>query len=103
MEERQIYRQPRLRLGEVARQIGTNRYYLSRHINQQYGMNFNEYINRYRIEYAQKFMLENPTSLIDRVSAISGFGSIETFSRTFKGIVGVSPDRWRNQCRHDIR
>lgn len=103
IEEKQVYRQPRLRLGELARMVGTNRYYLSRHINLVYGQNFNEYINRYRVEYAKKFMLQNPNSLIDQVSATSGFGSIETFSRTFKSIVGVSPDRWRNQCRQDIR
>jgi AraC-like DNA-binding protein len=38
-----------LKITDFARDVGTNRTYLSRYINENYGMNFSTYINRLRL------------------------------------------------------
>lgn len=83
-----------IRMSEVARQLGTNRNYLSRHINEKYGVNFSEYINRMRIEFSKEFMLKNPNLLLDNIAIECGFNTAQSFGRRFKAIEGVSPRSW---------
>ncbi|MDI9366117.1 MAG: AraC family transcriptional regulator [Flavobacterium sp.] len=67
--------------------------YLSTIINQEYNLNFNELVNKYRIDYV-KAILEMPESNLYTLEAISkkaGFSSRATFSRAFSKFEGCSP------------
>ncbi|MBP1631702.1 MAG: putative transcriptional regulator, AraC family [Bacteroidetes bacterium] len=54
-----LYLDPNLSITKVAKEIGTNRTYLSKSINLKTGQNFNEYINNYRSEHARNFIRES--------------------------------------------
>ncbi|MBC6904067.1 AraC family transcriptional regulator [Saccharophagus sp. K07] len=78
-------------------------------INRCFEQNYQEYINRFRIEEAKR-LLRDPTSqalTILEVGQRSGFNSKATFNRFFKSFVGVTPTAYREQAndyqqRHDI-
>ncbi len=102
MDEKRTFLDCELRMVDVARMLCTNRNYLSRHINEKYGVNFNEYINRMRIEYAKNYMLENPNQLLDTIAVECGFGTAQSFGRKFKAMENMTPRTWlvRNLRKH---
>jgi len=94
MEEKHTFLNCELRMVDVARMLCTNRNYLSRHINEKYGVNFNEYINRMRIEYSKQYMLDNPNQLLDTIAVECGFSTAQSFGRKFKAMEYMTPRTW---------
>lgn len=95
--ERGGYRTPGITIEHVARDMGTNRSYLSRYLNELRHVNFYEWVAQLRIEEAQSLMRTHPSMLIEQIASRVGFTSASTFSSTFKKIVGITPNKWRNQ------
>ena len=96
-EERKIYRLSDLRITMVSESIGTNRTYISRLINDEFQMNFNEFVNSYRIKEAKELLAneDNKAYTLDHIAEQSGFGSVASFLRVFKAIVGVTPGQYK--------
>lgn len=84
VKEERIYLQPNLKIEDLARLMNTNRTYIYQAINQQMGITFHEFINRQRIEYAEKLMAENPGMPINDVALHSGYTSPSSFYRNLK-------------------
>ena len=57
-----------------------------------------EYINRVRIRRACD-ALERTNFSIGDIAAGAGFGTVSTFNRNFRQIMGVSPQEWRKRAR----
>lgn len=94
-EVEKIYLNPRLKLSDVAHMVGTNRTYLSRYFNQENGSTFYDFVNNYRLRYAEQ-LLRNSESSILEISEKSGFNSLSTFRRVFSSAYGCSPNEFRN-------
>jgi AraC-like DNA-binding protein len=89
-----VFLDPDISLPSLADQIGVHSYQLSQIINEK-GMNFYEYINRLRIDYAKNLIKENLDILnIARVAFDSGFNSISAFNSAFKKFSGVTPSEF---------
>lgn len=73
-----------LNIWDVASALGTNRTYVSHIINEHIGCNFNNFVNRYRIEEAKKIIKKDPTLSLLEISELSGFGSANSLIRIFK-------------------
>ncbi|MEI6753296.1 MAG: AraC family transcriptional regulator [Paludibacter sp.] len=84
MEIKQAFLQPDISLTSVSKDLGTNRTYLSTLINQQYGVNFNTYINQYRVQYANEYIKTNPEVTREQLYQLAGFGSVSTMNRALK-------------------
>lgn len=82
-------------LDAVAQEIGVNRNYLSRYINERFHMNFSEWIAKQRVDEAQRLMKDLPETKLEEIAFRSGFSSASYFSKVFSRIVGMSPMRWR--------
>jgi AraC-like DNA-binding protein len=97
-EKENIFNQQDLRITSVAEKLNTNRTYISRLINDEFNMNFNEFVNKYRIQDAKKLILSNTNKkhTIDYIAEKSGFGSTASFLRVFKEIEGTTPSKFRN-------
>lgn len=87
---------PHLNILDVAKQIGTNRSYVSKVINESLGCNFNFFVNNYRIEEAKKLLIKRPELTIAEVSELSGFGSVNSFIRIFRSIENYTPTEFKN-------
>ncbi|MFA9389309.1 MAG: helix-turn-helix domain-containing protein [Prolixibacteraceae bacterium] len=94
MLQQHLYRRSDLKLDELARQIGTNRSYLSKAINQHSGVNFNQFVNQYRINEVQKSVQNGTDINLDILATEAGFGSISSFRRAFLTDTGMTPEKW---------
>ena len=96
--EQQLFKQKDLHISDVALQIGSNRTYLSNCINKEMNLSFSDYINSYRVKYAQSLMIV-PGNLLSQleISELSGFANESSFYRNFKKITGLTPKEWCKQ------
>ncbi len=93
MEKELLFERPDLTLTEVAQKLNTNTVVLSRVVNQQFALNFNDFINQYRVNAVIKRIADpkfkNQTLLA--IAFDAGFNSKATFNRAFKKISGKNP------------
>ena len=96
-ENEKIYRQSDLRIITVSEALQTNRTYISRMINEEFGVNFNEFVNQYRVQEAEQLLRqkENNTYTLDYIAEQVGFGSGNSFTRAFKEYKGLTPGKFR--------
>ena len=93
METDHLYRRPDLTLTTLAELLGTNPSLLSKVINKQFNLNFNDYVNRYRVEEVKKLMADKKYQQFNLLSIAydAGFNSKSTFNRAFKKVTGLNP------------
>jgi AraC-like DNA-binding protein len=99
MEIERPYLAPELTLGELATQLRTNTSWLSRVINAGCGQNFNDFINEYRVQEAER-RLRDPQFRHYTLLAVAleaGFNSKSTFNRVFRKLRGVTPSEVARQ------
>ena len=93
MTTEKVYLEPELTLTDLAKRLKTNSAVLSRVVNQCYKMNFNDFINEYRVKEVKE-QLANPSTKNLTILAIAldaGFNSKATFNRAFKKFTGQNP------------
>lgn len=95
IEEKQLFLRKDLRVADIAKELATNRTYMSLLVNSLTGSGFSDLINGYRIRYAQQLMTEHPEMVHSDVAIASGFSSRTAFLRTFKAKTGLSPTEWK--------
>lgn len=97
LEIEKIYLNPELKITDVCCMLLTNRTYLSGFINQEFGLSFNELINRYRTLQAISLMKNDSQNLtLNDIAIASGFGSISSFTRAFKNYTGINVTQYKN-------
>ncbi len=101
MEEKQLFRNKDLRIGDVATALGTNITYLSASMNGELNTTFPAFVTNYRIRYAQELMRKVPSMRLSKVAAEAGFANEKTFLRTFKTLCGVTPSEWKQEHAND--
>ena len=96
MESEKIYEDPELSLTQVAKQLKTNPSLLSKIINQGFQLNFNDFINNYRITAVKEKLQagEQKSQTLLGIAYDCGFNSKATFNRAFKKATGASPKEW---------
>jgi AraC-like DNA-binding protein len=92
MEKKKPYLDAHLRITDVSLRLFTNRTYLSNLINDEFSMNFNDFVNRYRVQHARELMDKDSTLSysLNYFSENSGFGSVSSFLRAFKQVEGIT-------------
>lgn len=96
MEQQQLYLNSELKLADVATMLNTNRNVISNCINSQHGSSFSQFVNEYRVRYAQELMRRQPDIKISEVWMASGFSTETSFFRTFKASTGKTPSEWKD-------
>lgn len=94
-KEEKLYLTDQININDIAERLGTDRRYLSRFINEHYGINFSRWISEMRIEEAKLLMEQKPDEGLEWVALQTGFSSLSYFSKVFSQVVGVSPKKWR--------
>lgn len=83
-----------LSLGEMAEALGVSPFALSRIFSKTFHMNFNQYVNDFRLEYATACLREGSDSITD-IMYNAGFQSQATFNRAFRGKYHMTPREYR--------
>jgi AraC-like DNA-binding protein len=88
-----IYENPKLTLSDVSKCLETNPKTISNSINLGFEMNFNDFINHYRIEAVKEKLKEgaHKKSTLLGIAFDCGFNSKATFNRAFKKSTSQSP------------
>jgi AraC-like DNA-binding protein len=82
--EKHIYLNKDLTIWELAKQLNTNRSYLSQMINTDYGQNFSTFVNSYRARHAENLQQSHPELSQADIAGMSGFGSVKSWKRAGK-------------------
>ena len=94
MEEQRLYLNSDLKMGDVAAKLGVHQNEVSACINSCKGYSFSQFVNIYRVFYAQLQLREHPDKKMSQVGLESGFANDTTFYRVFKTITGLTPSEW---------
>lgn len=85
-------------LDYIAEKLHLSKYYISHLINSNLNLKFNDYINNLRISKACDLLKESDMKIAD-ISEDVGFGTIRSFNRSFKNIMGCQPAEYRNAVK----
>lgn len=83
---------------ELARVAGLSPRHLQRRFTREIGMPPAAYLERVRIEAAQRALAERDDP-VDSIARRYGFGTAETLRRTFHRLVGIAPSDYRERFR----
>jgi AraC-like DNA-binding protein len=97
LQEKKLFLNPKFTLRDCAKSIGTNEKYLSSYLNKFHKMNFNTFINKYRIEQAKKLLhsTDSDKYTIEAIAQMSGFNSKSSFNSVFKKHTGLTPSEFK--------
>jgi len=100
-EQGNIYLDKDLKIWDVSGQLGTNRTYVSRIINKEFGQNFSTFVNGYRVAHAKALISTKKNYSVEEIADLSGFGSVNSLYRAFLAVGKVSLKEYRTRNRQN--
>ena len=99
MEVDEIYRDSSLTVEKVAQQFNVSNRYLSGLIHTFAQMNFNSFVNQFRIEKAKQLMArpEFDNYTLEAIGREVGFNSKTSYIHAFKIFTGVTPSVFKKE------
>jgi AraC-like DNA-binding protein len=83
-----------LNMETIASATGFKKDYFRQKFKKEFGINFPDYLNRFRLEKAKEILKTGDLPILD-VALLVGFNSHENFNRLFKKTFGQPPSDWR--------
>ncbi len=94
MRDEMLFLKPGLSLEDVADKLDTNKFYISKMVNNTFNMGFPEVVNILRVDYAEQYILNHPGAKQTEIATQCGFFSASTFNTIFKKVTGMTPKMW---------
>lgn len=96
-EEKEVYKNPHLRLSELSDELFISEKLISQAVNECTKDNISAFINSYRIKMAEKLLVDKHFShyTIDAIAEECGFSNKVSFYKAFKKIHGKSPKEFK--------
>lgn len=98
LKDQQPYLKPQYKLADLSKETGIPTYLLSAFINQEYGKNFNEFINDHRVDYLYQLFLTDEKRFsqftLEGLSKQAGFNSRNAFIASVKRKTGLTPSEY---------
>lgn len=83
-------------LNDLAKSMYTSTSTLSRFFKKSFGIHFGDFVNKVRLNYAVRELLETDKT-ITKIAADCGFSNASTFSKNFQNQYNMSPTEYRKQ------
>ena len=101
MENEKLYLNSDFTIDIFSKHLNVSRTYISQVINEKFNMNFNNYINEYRIKEARRVLTDeaNKNLTIETIALSIGFGSKSSFNSAFKKYTGITPSFYMKSSR----
>lgn len=98
----EMYLNPTLSLKSLSKKLNLSEGYISQQINSNSEMNFNDYINKSRIENAKQMLLDKTFDnyTIQSIALESGFNSKSSFYSAFKKFTNKTPVQYKKDVRN---
>lgn len=81
----------------VAESLDVTKEELADYVESTYGMNFINYLNMLRIDYAEQYILNNEGATQKEIANACGFSGASSFNTAFSKITGVTPKIWKDR------
>jgi len=94
MQQDQLFFDASLSLPKLAKHIATSPSYISQTLNETLGLNFFDYVNRYRVEAAKIQLLNSDQTVLD-IAMNVGFNAKSSFYTAFKKETQLTPSQFR--------
>jgi AraC-like DNA-binding protein len=96
--EEKLYTDKELNLKKCSAALGIPPRQFSIYLNNKLNMNFNDFVNSYRVDAAKKMLpaKENLHLKLEAIGALAGFRSRASFFSTFKKHTGLTPNAFKN-------
>lgn len=91
IRSQELYKDPNLKLNDLAAHINITPHLLSQLLNDNAGKSFSTYINEWRIEEACRLIIENDRLTFEAIGYEVGYNSKSTFYAAFKKIKDTTP------------
>ncbi|GAB4520294.1 MAG: hypothetical protein Tsb004_31350 [Allomuricauda sp.] len=91
------YLDSNLKLKNIAEYLNLSRNQTSQIINQSFQLDFNSFVNAYRIEHALELINEGKFKNISDLVYDSGFNNATSFNKSFKKITSFTPREYINK------
>lgn len=94
MDSEKLYLRHELRLDDIAELLDISRHHASQVINENFNLNFYDFVNAYRIEEAKAKLcvgFENSSESISDIAYQCGFNNRVSFYKAFKKITHTTP------------
>ncbi|KAA2244840.1 AraC family transcriptional regulator [Chitinophaga agrisoli] len=101
MSGKALFRNPNLKIGDLAHEIDVPGHQLSRVLNDSLGKNFTLFVNEYRVNAACKLLSSRTNFTIEAIGDEVGFNSKSTFFAAFKKIKGLTPNAYMRKSTPD--
>lgn len=95
MQQDQLFLDASLSLPKLAKHIATSPSYISQTLNETLGVNFFDYVNRYRVEAAKSQLLNTDQTVLD-IAMNVGFNAKSSFYTAFKKETQFTPSQYRH-------
>jgi AraC-like DNA-binding protein len=101
IESEQLYLDDELSLNKLAEQLEIHKNYVSHVINNEFNVNFYNFINKYRIEEAKRLLADEQYDhySIEGIAKSCGFKSRNVFYPIFKKHMGMTPREFKNKIQ----
>ncbi|WP_109438000.1 AraC family transcriptional regulator [Aquimarina sp. AU119] len=96
MKSKKLYKNPNLKLPDLAKQIHIQTHLLSQFINDNLNKSFSLFVNEYRIHEAKILLSNKDKFTIESIGYECGFNSKSTFYSTFKKLTGMTPTQYKS-------
>jgi AraC-like DNA-binding protein len=91
INDRDLYKDPNLKLNDLAQKINITTHQLSQLLNDNLGKSFSTYINEYRIREACKLITTESHLTFEAIGYEVGYNSKSTFYTAFKKVTDTTP------------
>ncbi|WP_313373660.1 AraC family transcriptional regulator [Chishuiella sp.] len=101
MIEKEFFTNPKFTISQLSIEVGANNNYISQSIRYHGYLNFNHYVNKYRINHVKKLISENDMNKIKLfyIYNKAGFNNQSTFNKVFKDFEGITPSEYIEQLQ----
>jgi len=98
MAESELYLDASLSLQKLAKHIFTSPNYISQTLNETLGMNFFDYVNKYRVDAAKRMLEQSNNTVLDIAMSV-GFNAKSSFYTAFKKETKQTPSQYRKHLK----
>lgn len=92
-----IYKQPNLTIWNVSYMLGTNRKHVLHCIEKEYGRDFFNHVNHYRVQHSKRLINSNRNLSNEQIAELSGFDNINSLYKTFQEFENIQFENYRKQ------
>ncbi|MBP7735158.1 MAG: AraC family transcriptional regulator [Spirochaetes bacterium] len=97
MTEKKMFMNEDLTLKDLADELSITVHQLSQVLNERLATNFNNFVNRYRINESKMILLDEPDRSVISIAFMVGFNTKSSFYNAFSRFTGTSPQDYRRE------